>query len=249
MSEVLQGQDITITGTFLEYAGGPPAPVSAVTVTITSSLTGLAVVGPTATGVLNLATGVYSYTWSVPEDQAAGDYAISFDATDAQDDDVSTSGTFTVRLFTDETWATILDVSRYTGVAVEETDLFQAQAIIELFSGTTILASHGEMITTRNLRLLRMAVSYEAVFLKDHPGLFTDADVENYSQDGSSATYSHVNAALLAPLAKRCLDRLSWKLEPLRALPRNRRAGIDMGITSSIMDTEAGDKYLVWETM
>lgn len=127
------------------------------------------------------------------------------------------------------TWATQELTRNLTGVEVTDADLFKAQAIIELFSGVTIEASDNDLISGRNLRLLTWAVAYEAVFVKDRPDLFTGADTSNWSQDGVSATPSNENAALLAPLALRCLRRLSWRTEPLRALTRRGRSSDDRG--------------------
>ena len=114
-------------------------------------------------------------------------------------------------------WATISDVNTYTGVTVTDATITKAQALIELFADTTEAASDAGLIAPRNLRLLRMAVSYQAAWMGEHPDVFTSTDVDSYSQDGASAKQSHANAHLLAPLAKRCVDRLTWRTAPLRA--------------------------------
>jgi hypothetical protein len=67
-------------------------------------------------------------------------------------------------------------------------------------------------------------VVWEAVWLPGHPDVLETMDVQGVSQDGLSAQYATESAHLLAPLAARCIRRLSWKLEPLRARrPRHRR--------------------------
>src|SRR4051812_34355252 len=109
---------------------------------------------------------------------------------------------------TDEAWAEPSDVKRWTGYEVDADEVMRAQDLIELFAGATIEASNAGNISQANLRRLNRAVSYQAAWMTAHPDLFTNVDVDNISQDGSSHTPSHVNAALLAPLAKRHLDRL-----------------------------------------
>lgn len=116
-------------------------------------------------------------------------------------------------------WATIANVATYTGVTVTQDDVDRAQALIELFADTTETASDAGLISPRNLRLLTMAVSYQAGWASEHPDVYTSTDVTSYSQDGASAQQAHANAHLLAPLAKRCVDRLTWRLDPWRARP------------------------------
>lgn len=115
---------------------------------------------------------------------------------------------------TNETWADISDVSTFTGVTVTEPTVIQAQEIIELFAGTTFLAT--DNLSQRNLRLLNRAVAYQAGWIPSRPDLFTHLDVDTVSQDGSSFTPAGANAQLLAPFAARCLRRLSWADKPLR---------------------------------
>jgi len=113
-------------------------------------------------------------------------------------------------------WA---DMEYIAGLGLPEPspgNLLLAQVIVEIFSGTTEEASDEDLISSRNLTRLAQAVSFQAVWLEDHPDAVTSMDVQGVSQDGLSAQYAHVNAHLLAPLAKRCIDRLSWKLQPLR---------------------------------
>lgn len=117
-------------------------------------------------------------------------------------------------------WATAADVDTLTGITVTDAEVLQAQAIVEIFANTTTESSDAGLIATRNLRLLKRATAYQAAFMTEHPDLFTHVDVTSFSQDGQSASQAHANAALLAPLAKRCIDRLSWHLEPLRAYKR-----------------------------
>lgn len=110
-------------------------------------------------------------------------------------------------------WATVDDVATYTGREASPEALALAQVMIELFAGATEIASDDELISSKNLRLLGQAVAFQAVWLDAHPDVLEAMDVEGVSQDGLSATYANVNAHLLAPLADRCLRRLSWRRE------------------------------------
>lgn len=117
-------------------------------------------------------------------------------------------------------WATAANVLTLTGITVTDAEVLQAQAIIELFANTTTESSDAGLISSRNLRLLQRATAFQAAWMTEHPDVYTNVDVTSFSQDGQSASQAHANAALLAPLAKRHLDRLSWNLEPLRAYKR-----------------------------
>lgn len=110
-------------------------------------------------------------------------------------------------------WATMDQVAEWTGEECTQKALARAQVMIEIFSGTTTLASDEELISGRNLRLLGQAVAFQAVWLDEHPDVLGAMDVEGVSQDGLNAQYANVNAHLLAPMATRCLARLSWRRE------------------------------------
>lgn len=118
-------------------------------------------------------------------------------------------------------WATDDEIVTITGREATQEALAVAQVIVEIFSGTTELASDDELISTRNLRSLRNAVAFQAVWLDAHPDVLEAMDVEGVSQDGLNATYANANAHLLAPLANRCIARLSWR----RQIQTGRRRG------------------------
>lgn len=125
-------------------------------------------------------------------------------------------------------WATEDDVVTVTGREATEESLALAQTMIEIFSGTTELASDDELIASRNLRLLKNAVAFQAVWLDNHPDVLEAMDVSGVSQDGLNAQYAYANAHLVAPLAQRCLDRLSWRRQ-IRVGAARRRAAEDRG--------------------
>jgi len=141
-------------------------------------------------------------------------------------------------------WATPADVDGLTGETVSVADIRKAQPFIELFAGTTTDSSDNGWISTYNMRQLQRATAYQTVWMLSRPDLFTHTDVQGVSQDGVSAQYSHVNAALLAPLAKRYIDRLSWKLQPLKA--RTRRPRFSGQPEFGSLDSAAADDDRAW---
>lgn len=139
------------------------------------------------------------------------------------------------------TWATTSDVITYTGCNATAAQVEQAQAVIEMFADTTLDASAAGNISPKNLRLLKLAVAYQAGWITQHPDAFTNIDVSNYNQDQVSGTLAHANALILAPLAKRCIDRLSWKrIRPLRIGMRSGGGQIPrtMNLTSTTADED-----------
>lgn len=140
-------------------------------------------------------------------------------------------------------WATDEDVVAITGREATQESLAAAQVIVEIFSGTTELASDDELIASRNLRHLKTAVAFQAVWLDAHPDVLEAMDVEGVSQDGLNATYANANAHLLAPLANRCIARLSWRRQIQTGLRRN--AGSDRGNR----DSAVRDDQFVWTAL
>lgn len=143
------------------------------------------------------------------------------------------------------TWATTQDVATYTGKTVTDAQVQQAQAVVEIFAGTTVAASDAGNISSKNLRLLRLAVAYQAAWIPEHPDAFTGMDTASVSQDQVTATWLHANAQVLAPLAKRCMDRLSWKLRPLRV----RRGGRALSRTLNVTSADADENDPRWRPL
>lgn len=142
-----------------------------------------------------------------------------------------------------EAWADVDDVLTYTGEEVDEDTILRAQDIIELFCGTTFLAT--DNISGRNLRCLNRAVAYQAGWMPSRPDLFTHIDVDTVSQDGASHTPGSVNAALLAPFAARWLRRITWRHKPLRI---RRRYG-ETDDSDGPRDSAVADDNKVWIPM
>lgn len=108
-------------------------------------------------------------------------------------------------------WATTAETLSYTGIAVSQDNIDAAQAMIELFADVTEASSIAGNISAKNLRLLKLAVAYQAAWMTSQPDLFTRTDVGLMTQDGISFTSPHANSDVLAPMAKRAIDRLSWR--------------------------------------
>lgn len=140
------------------------------------------------------------------------------------------------------TWATTEDVTTYTGATATSAQLAQAQALVEVFADTTEDASDTGNISAKNLRLLKLAVAYQAAWITAHPDQFTNMDLTQVQQDGLIATFTHHNAGVLAPMAKRCIDRLSWRrIRSLRIGPMlgaERSVPRRMNLTSAVRDDD-----------
>lgn len=109
-------------------------------------------------------------------------------------------------------WATTAEATSYTGVAISQEQLDLAQPIIDIFANISwaedfVLTS----LKNRDQRLLKLAVSYQAKWMADQIDVLNRTDVDNVSQDGMSFKNAHADAQLLAPLAKRALDKVSWR--------------------------------------
>ncbi|MBT2365241.1 hypothetical protein J7E88_07880 [Streptomyces sp. ISL-10] len=124
-------------------------------------------------------------------------------------------------------WASPAETLTWTGATVTQAELEMAQSIIELFAGTTELASDAGRISTKNLRLLKKAVAYQAVFMQEHPDLFTSMDMTEMAEGSGSGMQISLTAygLYLAPLAKMCISQLSWKaVRSIRVRPRDGEA-------------------------
>lgn len=113
-------------------------------------------------------------------------------------------------------WADVSYTTSITGVVVTEAHLAQAQGHIELFSGVT----EDYAVKARDVRYLRMAVAYQAAFVKGQIDLATRTDVSSVTQDEMSLVYANQEAPVLGPLARHALKRLSWKTNRSVRTPR-----------------------------
>lgn len=139
-------------------------------------------------------------------------------------------------------WATLDEVGDYPSpVTVTQAHLDLAQDMIEIAAGCTEDATIN--ISERNLRLLNRAVIYQTIFVANHPELLTSHDVTSASADGVSAQYRTADAQLYAPMASRCVRRLSWQQRGVRTRPFG--AGPDVSLAAS-RDSAARDDARCW---
>lgn len=125
-------------------------------------------------------------------------------------------------------WATIADVQLYTGISVSQENVDSAQFMIELFADAeyndTVDTSGNALVSAKDLKLLKMAVAYQAAWMTDHPDLFTHVDIKSINQDGIFYVQGNDNAFLQAPMARRALKRLSWlRSNNIRVVPSRNR--------------------------
>lgn len=78
---VMQGSTATLVGMFAQYAGGPSLDVDDLTIAITTADGATTVLAATSTGIAHPDTGVYTYVWEVPADQAPGGYLVTWAGT------------------------------------------------------------------------------------------------------------------------------------------------------------------------
>lgn len=105
-------------------------------------------------------------------------------------------------------WASVADVAEITGAGVTDAQLRQAQMQVELRVGRT---SDATGIGARDLRWLKRAVAYQAVWAAAQPDLLTRSETTGaVIQDGIHVDQS-AQAQQMAPLAMTALRRLSWR--------------------------------------
>lgn len=136
-------------------------------------------------------------------------------------------------------WATIADVDDVTGKTVTEKERGIAVRSLEPLIGV-IEAVERPDISDRDRYWLKLATCYQAAFVLDNPDLFSRNDVTSASQDGESANFRNVDAHLLAPLARKCIRRLSW-----RGLTRPRDRAAQRGPVNIL--SEEYDDSLAWK--
>ena len=89
MTTVIAGQAATLLVEWRQYAGGPMVDVATVAVAITNVATAEVVLATTGVGVVHVATGIDSYTWTPLASLAAGDYLVTWTGVDPELDTVT----------------------------------------------------------------------------------------------------------------------------------------------------------------
>lgn len=105
-------------------------------------------------------------------------------------------------------WADADTTLAVTGVEVTDQQLLQAQADIEILTGR--MWDDTARIRPRDLYWLGRAVAYQAVWAQGQAGLAVRMDLTSSTQDGVSANLTG-DAVVLAPMAARAINRISWR--------------------------------------
>ena len=216
MTDYLQGASIPLTAQFYEYAGGPGAPLTGVTVTITKVGDGSPTLGPTSTGVTNPANGLYAYTWATVAATPAGSYTVVWDGTDGDLEPVQASEVITVGLAVSGTWCSLADVTAITGASVTQSQLAAASAVITIYANRNPTASPN--LTVRDAYWLQQACAWQARWQAQQPGYDQKSSVDSVNQDNTQVAYGKEWQISLAPLAARAMKNLSWKGSKTRSI-------------------------------
>lgn len=117
-------------------------------------------------------------------------------------------------------WADAESVVETTGQEASPGALALAETMVTMITGAPDHPGEpddlSDLVSLRNQTRLRQAICFQAVWLDGHPDVLQTMDVRGVSQDGLSAQYAHANAHLYAPLAWRCIMRLTWMKAPHR---------------------------------
>lgn len=106
-------------------------------------------------------------------------------------------------------WATPADTLNLTGVTVDAAMMTRAQGVIDTFVDIDPL-SPGIKADPRDLVRLKRACAYQAGWMFEQIDVTARTDITQAAQDGATFVYANPNAIVLAPLAKRNIDRLSF---------------------------------------
>lgn len=105
-------------------------------------------------------------------------------------------------------WADAVTTAEVTGVECADQQLLQAQAMVEVFVGRSF--DQTARLRPRDVYWLGRAVAFQAAWAAGQPGLLVNLDLTASTQDGVSASLKE-NALVLAPMAARAINRLSWR--------------------------------------
>lgn len=201
-----QGATYTAEATFYQYANGPAADVTNLTIGITRVSDGAVIVAATSSGITHAATGVYTYLWSIVDTAQLGDYIITWTA----DQGTATEVVTVVAGPATGTWCSVDDVPTIcAGKTATAADVAAAQVILE---GAIHRVWRSTDAEKRDYIWLKRACAWQAAFVHDHPEILTMLPIQSWSQDGMSFTLATGSgsavAAYLAPLAMQQLQAL-----------------------------------------
>ncbi|WP_030917312.1 hypothetical protein [Streptomyces sp. NRRL B-24720] len=141
-----------------------------------------------------------------------------------------------------DAWATPQQVIEVTGVTVDQQQLAQAQASIEMFSNR--IYADTPRIRPRDVHWLGQAVAYQAAWEAGQYDLNTRLDANQVQQDGIVGNLND-RAMTLGPRAKQALQRVSW----MRSRSLHVRSPFESGSGGGSVLSEASDEQQVWTPM
>lgn len=107
-------------------------------------------------------------------------------------------------------WATPAEVLAMTGETVEAVDVALASAMIDTKAGTSEDLPE-EALSERDRTRLKRATIWQALWVKDKPGLLSAREaVTQTSAAGSSQSRKSISSVMYAPMALLELEGLSW---------------------------------------
>lgn len=208
--EITQGQTGTLASLWYDDTDTMLTDLASLTLRVVNGA-GATVLGPTA--VTHSATGVYTYAWAVPADQAPGDYAAVWAGVDTDGTTVLADEDVTILAATPDvvptgSWATVSDVATFAGgITVTTAQVAQAQAIIDMFAGRTVDAA--PRTGARDQYWLKLAVCYQAAWMTAQPDLFQRIDLAAITMSNRAVALKD-DSLRVAPLAAKALSKVSW---------------------------------------
>lgn len=145
-------------------------------------------------------------------------------------------------------WAIAEDVTVVTGRSATDADLAMAQSVIEGFV-RRVSPDDDAGMRARDLRWLRNAVCWQAVWLASNPGAEARGLVSSILQDGVQAQLPTMDAVVLAPLAKRCIRNLSFRRRNHVRMVSDFEDGFGRFAFDLNSDTDSDGDDLLWTPM
>lgn len=136
---------------------------------------------------------------------------------------------------------TIPEVQAVTQVQVTDDDIVQAQFVVDIIGDVDLDSAQAVgKLGTRDLSLLKRAVAYQAAWMQGQIAYHERTDVTRIAGSASNGGIDVRDelSLLLAPLARQCLSRVTWKrrstmADPTRAARRLELYFPPVGVTIS----------------
>lgn len=153
------------------------------------------------------------------------------------------------------TWSTEAEASSITKTNISSDDLETASAVLDIY--VAVQEDALSEMKPRDIRLLKKAEAFQAAWMKAQIDFLTRTDTDQVNHDNVRYSKGDRDMHVLAPLAKTCINKLSWRttrtldaLTPEQALIlRGKRTTETIGIhnTGSGTFDEPEDLIGGWE--